>query len=131
MDDQRGVGWISFAGSILIFAGIMRIFDAIWAFRYNGNLPEGLKDATFGDSLTAYGWIYLLVGLLLILSGIGVFQGGQLSRWVGIIAGAIAGLSAVPWLPYYPFWSFLYIMIALLVMYGLIGYGGLPKVTTE
>ncbi|HTL84048.1 MAG TPA: hypothetical protein VL856_02630 [Acidimicrobiia bacterium] len=127
MDDQRGVGWISFAGSILIFAGILRIFDAIWAFRYNGDLPSALKDATFGDSLTAYGWIYLLVGLLLILSGIGVFQGGQLSRWVGIIAGAIAGISAVPWLPYYPIWSFLYIVIALLVMYGLIGYGGLPS----
>jgi hypothetical protein len=115
----------------LIFAGIMRIFDAIWAFRYNGNLPEGLKDATFGDNLTAYGWIYLLVGLLLILSGFGVFQGGQLSRWVGIIAAAIGGLSAVPWLPYYPFWSFLYILIALLVMYGLIGYGGLPSTSRE
>ena len=37
--NDRGDGWIIFAAIVLAVAGIMRIFDAIWAFRYHGVLP--------------------------------------------------------------------------------------------
>ena len=124
MDEQQGTGWLVFAAVVLVFAGVMRIFDAVWAFRYNGSLPDHLSDSVFGDSLTTYGWIYLIVGAILILAGIGVLYRGQFSRWIGVIAAAIGGLSAVAWLPYYPFWSMVYILLAVLIMYGLIAYGG-------
>ena len=88
----RGTGWLTFAGIVLIFAGVMRFFDGIWAFRYNGSLPDALQDATFGDDLTTYGWIYVLVGLILVLAGFGVLYRSQFSRWIGIIAAAIGGL---------------------------------------
>jgi hypothetical protein len=124
MDEQQGTGWLVFAAVVLVFAGVMRIFDAVWAFRFNGTLPDHLSDSVFGDSLTTYGWIYLIVGAILILSGIGVLYRSQFSRWIGVIAAAIGGLSAVAWLPYYPFWSMVYILLAVLIMYGLIAYGG-------
>ena len=41
--DRRGEGWVVFAAIVLGMAGIMRIFDAIWAFRYHGALPENLE----------------------------------------------------------------------------------------
>jgi hypothetical protein len=122
--DDTGSGWLTFAAVILIFAGVMRIFDAIWAFRYNGALPERLEDATFGDSLTTYGWVYLVVGAILVLAGIGVLYRGQFSRWIGVVAAAIGGLSAMAWLPYYPIWSLIYIFLAVMVMYALLAYGG-------
>jgi hypothetical protein len=124
MDEQQGTGWLVFAAVVLVFAGVMRIFDAVWAFRFNGSLPDHLSDSVFGDSLTTYGWIFLIVGAILILSGIGVLYRSQFSRWIGVIAAAIGGLSAVAWLPYYPFWSMVYILLAVLIMYGLIAYGG-------
>ena len=34
-----------FAGTIMGIAGIMRIFDGVWAFRYDGALPENLEGA--------------------------------------------------------------------------------------
>ncbi len=43
--NDRGDGWIIFASIVLAVAGIMRIFDAIWAFRYHGVLPQNLEDA--------------------------------------------------------------------------------------
>ena len=46
----------------------MRIVDSIWAFRYNGALPDNLKDGVLGSSLTTYGWIWLVVGILLLVS---------------------------------------------------------------
>ena len=42
--------------------------DTIWAFRYHGVLPENLEAATFGHSLKTYGWVYLVVAIVLILS---------------------------------------------------------------
>ena len=52
---EAGVGWLLFAGTVLGIAGIMRIFDAIWAFRYDGVVPEGLEGAILGTSLTTTG----------------------------------------------------------------------------
>ena len=65
--NERGHGWIVFAAIVFGVAGVMRIFDSIWAFRYHGVLPQHLEDAIFGTSLKTYGWVYLVVGILLIV----------------------------------------------------------------
>jgi len=122
--DRRGGGWIVFAAVVLGVAGIMRIFDAIWAFRYHGVLPEDLEGAIFGHSLKTYGWVYIAVAAVLILSAFLVLSGSQVGRWVGILAGAIGCVSAIWWMPYYPIWSLTYIAIGALVIYALAAYGG-------
>jgi hypothetical protein len=119
---ERGDGWLVFASAALIFAGAMRIIDAIWAFSYDGN--EKLQDALLGSDVDSYGWWWLIVGVILIGSGIGVLSRGQFSRWIGIIGSAIAAFSAMAWMPYYPIWSLVYIAIAFFVLYGLAVYGG-------
>ena len=120
----RGEGWVTFAAIVLGVAGIMRIFDAIWAFRYHGVLPENFEAAIFGHSLKTYGWIYLVVAAVLIVCAVLVLSGSQLARWVGVAAGAIIAISAVWWMPYYPIWSLTYIAIGALVIYALVVYGG-------
>jgi hypothetical protein len=124
---ERGDGWIVFASAALIFAGAMRIIDAIWAFTYKGALPERLQDALLGSNLKNYGWWWLIVGIILIGAGIGVLSGNQFSRWIGIIGAAVAAFSAMAWMPYYPIWSLVYVAIAFFVLYGLAVYGGRPE----
>lgn len=127
---MRTNGWVVFAAVVLLTAGVMRVFDAIWAFRYNGTVPEKLQDALFGHSLNTYGWIYLIVAAVLIVSGFLVLGGSQVARWIGIAAGAIGAISAIWWMPYYPVWSLTYIGIGVLVVYALAAYGG-RSVPTE
>ncbi len=122
--ETRGEGWVLFAGIILIWGGIMKVFDGIWAFRYHGVLPSNLEDAIFGHSLKTYGWVDLIVAVILIVCGFLVIRGSGVARWVGIVAAAIARISAIWWMPYYPIWSFVYIFIAALVIYALAVYGG-------
>ncbi len=122
--DRRGEGWVLFAGIALGVAGIMRIFDAIWAFSYHGVLPGNLEGAIFGHSLKTYGWVYLVVAAVLIVCAFLVFSGSQVGRWVGIVAAAIMSISAIWWMPYYPIWSLTYIAIGALVIYALAAYGG-------
>jgi hypothetical protein len=121
--EERGDGWLMFASVALIFAGAMRIIDAIWAFGVEKN-TKGLPDALLGTDVSNYGWWWLIVGIVLIAAGIGVLSRGQLSRWIGIIGAAVAALTAMVWMPYYPVWSLVYVAIALMVVYGLSAYGG-------
>ena len=120
---ERGHGWIVFAAIVLGVAGIMRIFDAIWAFRYHGVLPQHLEDAIFGTSLKTYGWVYLVVGILLILSAFAVLSRSQIGIWVGVVFAALASISAIWWMPYYPIWSLTYVGLGVLVIYALIAHG--------
>jgi amino acid permease len=127
--DNNGQGWLIFAAIALGIAGIMRIFDAIWAFRYHGALPENLQNALWGNSLKNYGWLWLIVGIILILCAFGVLARSQVSRWIGIFAGAVAAISAIWWMPYYPIWSLTYIGIGVFVVYGLAAHGSREAVT--
>jgi len=121
---RKGDGWIVFAALVLGIAGIMRIFDAIWAFRYHGTLPSNFEQAIFGHSLSTYGWVYLVVAAILILSAFGVMAQSQISRWIGVFAGAVMAISAIWWMPFYPVWSLVYIFTGVFVIYGLVVYGG-------
>jgi hypothetical protein len=127
--DNKGEGWMIFAAVALGVAGIMRIFDSIWAFRYHGSVPENLQNALWGHTLKNYGWLWLVVGIILILCALGVMARSQVSRWIGIFAGAVAAISAIWWMPYYPIWSLTYIGIGVLVVYALAAYGGREPVT--
>ena len=128
--NDRGHGWILFAGIVLGVAGIMRIFDSIWAFRYHGVLPQNLEDALFGTSLKTWGWLWLVVGIVLILCGVAVMARSQAARWVGVAAGAVCSITAIWWMPYYPIWSLTYIALGVLVVYALVAYGGRLEETT-
>jgi hypothetical protein len=127
--NERGSGWTVFAGTALLIAGVMRVFDSIWAFRYHGVLPSNFEAAIFGHSLKTYGWVYLIVAIILILAGIGVMVQSQVSRWIGIFAAAILGISAIWWMPFYPIWSLTYIGISFFVIYALAAYGQRDAVT--
>jgi hypothetical protein len=127
--ENKGEGWIVFAAVALAVAGIMRVFDGIWAFRYHGKIPDNLQNALLGSTLKHYGWLWLFVGILLILCAFGVLARSQISRWIGIFAGAVCAISAIWWMPYYPVWSLAYIGIGVFVVYGLAAYGTREPVT--
>jgi hypothetical protein len=117
-----------FAAIALGVAGVMRAFDAVWAFRYHGKVPDNLQNAVFGHSLDTYGWVWVGVAVVLIVCAFLVYSGSQLGRWVGMFAGAVGAISAIWWMPYYPIWSLTYIGIGVLVVYALAAYGGRREV---
>ncbi len=120
--DEPG-GWQWFAGITLMVAAVMRFFDAIWAWTYKGAVSENLQNALFGHSLSTYGWLWMGVAIVLVVCGLGVLVRSQISRWVGIVAGAFAAISAIWWMPYYPIWSLLYVALGVLVVYALAAHG--------
>ena len=124
MNTVKRSGWLTFSAVVLIIAGIMRMIDGIWAFGYHGAIPDNLQNALLGHSLKTYGWIWLIIGVVLIVAGALVLgpsdrPGAEISRWIGIIAAGLAAISAIFVMPYYPVWALVYIAIAIMVIYGL------------
>jgi hypothetical protein len=122
--EERGSGWLFFAGTVLGLAGLMRVVDAFWAFAYSGELPARLQDGLLGSNLDNYAWTWLVVGLVLIVASLLLMVRSQFARWIGYIAAAVGALSAMTWMPYYPVWAMTYVLIALLVFYALAQHGG-------
>jgi hypothetical protein len=122
--ERQGEGWLLFAAIVLMTAGVMRIFDAFWAFDKDDELTANLQVLLFDDSLDAYGWIWLVVGVLLIAAGFGVLGGSQSARWFGIFVAAISAISAFLWIYAFPIWSLVSVLISVGVIYALATYGG-------
>jgi hypothetical protein len=126
-EDEAGYGWLFFAGTILGLAGLMRIVDGFWALRYGGGLqglPDKLPDGVLGDNLKTYGWVWLGVGILLIISSVLVLSRNQFARIFGLVAVFIMTISAMTWMPYSPVWSLTYVVIGMLAVYALAAHGG-------
>lgn len=121
---REGAGWVTFASIVLMTAGIMRIFDAFWAFDKDDEITENTQLLLFDEDLNTYGWIWLIIGALLVLAGFGVLSGAQWARWFGIGMAAIALISAFLWIYAFPIWSLVGVVIAMSVIYGLATYGG-------
>jgi hypothetical protein len=120
---RQGAGWILFASVLMIGAGVMRIFDGFWAFSKNDDV-KNIQTVFWDDNLAAYGWVWLTVGVLLVVAGFALLNGAQWARWFGVFAASVAAISAMTWIYAYPIWSFVSILIAVLAIYGLTMYGG-------
>jgi hypothetical protein len=104
------VGGITFAGTMLILIGMFQAIDGLVAI-FNDDFFLVTQNYTFNLDTTAWGWIHLLLGIVMVLAGWSIFAG---KTWAAVVALTLAMLSAVAnffFIPYYPFWSI--IMIAL------------------
>jgi hypothetical protein len=121
---RQGTGWLLFSSVLMIGAGVMRILDGLWAFSKDDEISKPIQTLFWDNNLDAYGWLWLIVGILLVAAGFSLLNGAQWARWFGIFAASVAAISAMTWIYAYPIWSFVSILIAILVIYGLTMYGG-------
>jgi hypothetical protein len=120
----RSAGWLSFAAAVLVVSGVFKILDALWAFKYDDEVSAEVQTVLFENDLESWGWVWLVVGVVLILAGFAVVSGAQWARWVGIVAASLAAIAFLPWIYYQPLWTILSVTLAVLVIYALAAYGG-------
>jgi hypothetical protein len=120
------VGGITFAAVMLVTIGIFQIVAGLVAIIDDDFYVIG-RNYTFDLDTTAWGWIHLLIGILLLAAGYGLFAG---ATWAGVTAIVVAVLSAVAnffFIPYYPFWSLLIIALDIWVIWALTRPGALER----
>jgi hypothetical protein len=116
------VGWAGFAGVMLILIGVFDVIQGLVAL-FNDEFFVVTQKWVFEFDITAWGWIQLILGVILILSGGGIFSGNVAARTVGVIIAGVAAIVNFAWLPYYPVWSIIVIAICISVIWALTAHG--------
>lgn len=123
--DQRTgwTGWVAFAGVMMIIGGALNLFYGIIA-AVNDDWAVWTNRAVVYLDISQWGWVHIIVGLIVLLSGFGVFTGNILARTVGVVIASISLVVNFFFLPAYPIWSIIVITIDALVIWALTAHGG-------
>jgi hypothetical protein len=125
---SEAIGWTDFASLMLGIAGVWNIISGILAIRDSKVFTE---NASFVFSnLNTWGWIILLLGVLLVFAAVSVNRGGQTGRWIGIVAASINAIGQLSFVSIHPFWGITMFAVDIFIIYALVVYGG-RKLTTN
>ena len=117
-----GAGWLTFAGIMVLIVGIL---NTIWGIAAIDKASFFVEDERFiVEDLQTWGWCVLIVGVLQLFAAFSVWSGQSFGRWIGIISASVGSISAMMSIPGFPLWSLCVLGLSVLVIYGLVVYGG-------
>ena len=121
-DVDPGKGWILFAGIMLAFIGVLNLVYGIAAI---GDSRFYVRDVEFvlGD-LRTWGWLLTIAGVAQIAAAIGIWMATEWGRWLGIAFAMINGFIQFLVMPAQPLWAVMVLMIDVIIVFGLLTYGG-------
>ena len=120
MNSRSMAGWIGFAGIMLVIVGAIDFFQGVIALAEDEYfVPTG--SGFLVVDLTAWGWIMLLWGVLLVLAGLGLVSGQGWARWFAIVVVSVNVIAQLGFLgnSQYPVWSLTVITLSITVLYAL------------
>lgn len=121
------VGWIYFAGIILIVRAIFQAFFGIVALSKDSfYVVTQHQLAVF--NFQAWGWVHIALAVILLTAGFSLFSGGFWGRIVACFAAALSLVANLIFLPAYPIWSIAAILLDVLVLYAILVHGDEAKV---
>lgn len=111
-------GWIAFAGVMMLILGSL---DALWGLAAILNdevVVVGGRGALIFD-ITTWGWVHLILGSAVALTGLGLITGNTAARVAGIFFVAVNAIAQIVWFPAAPLWAFLIIVLDTVIIYQL------------
>ncbi|MCX5384625.1 hypothetical protein [Streptomyces sp. NBC_00083] len=122
-DRPSGAPWASggavFAGVLLFVDGVLAVLNGIAGIARD-NVYARIGGYTYEFSLTTWGWIHLVIGVLLVITGAGILKGAEWARALGVGLAALSIVANFIWLPYQPIWAVIAIAIGVFVIWSLL-----------
>ena len=123
------VGWGVFASVILIIAGVIdALYGLVAIIGPNSVYFATVEGELFVLNIAGWGWWHLIVGILLVLTGLALLTGATWARVIAIILAALSGISQLFLLPVQPWWSLVVLALDVLVIFALTEHGRELKV---
>jgi hypothetical protein len=113
--------WIMFAALMLMAAGTIDVFNGLWAI---GADETRFDTVIYDDNIDAWGWFYILIGVVQMAAGWAVLQRATWARVAGIAFGFAGATLNIFWVFLIPVASLVLITLNILVIYALVVYGG-------
>lgn len=116
------VGWGVFAATMMIIGGTLNAIYGLVAAVNDDWVAWSNRDVVFFD-LTTWGWIHIVVGVIVALAGFGVLSGNVLARTIGVLLAGISLIVNFLFIPVFPLWALTVITIDALVIWALTAHG--------
>jgi divalent metal cation (Fe/Co/Zn/Cd) transporter len=118
----RPARWVAgmslFAGILMIMTGVFNAVEGLVAL-FRNEVYLTTVQYVFAFDLTTWGWIQLILGLVVLAAGFGVLKGRIWGRVVGIGIALLSMIVNFLFIPYYPVWSLLIIALDVFVIWAL------------
>ena len=116
------VGWTVFAAFMMIMIGVFHAIAGL-AGIIEDEFYAVTPNYVFEFDATTWGWIHLLLGIVIVLAGFGLFSGAVWARTVGVILALVSAVGNFAFIPWYPVWSIVMIAINVAVIWALTAHG--------
>ena len=115
-------GFILFACLMMIMVGIWQALQGLVAI-FENEFYVATRNYLFQFDATTWGWIHLILGLLVAFAGYGLVSGRTWARVVAITLAVLSAIANFLFIPYYPFWSLLIIALNVFVIWAIAAHG--------
>jgi hypothetical protein len=118
------VGWIFFAGVLLIMVGVLQVIEGLVALFDDGYYVVGADQLVAPVDYTVWGWMHLVVGVLAALIGVGLLTGNMVARGAAVGLSSFSALASLAFVAAAPAWSVMIIAVDVLVVFSIVVHGG-------
>jgi hypothetical protein len=116
------VGWVYFAGYLMMLAGIFQSIAGLTALLKSDFFVVRASHLVV-FSYTTWGWVHLLAGVIIMLAGMAVLSGQVWGRVIAVFLALFSIVANFVFLPAYPIWSIAVIVADVLIVYALTVHG--------
>jgi len=120
------IGFTAFAAVMMLVIGVFQAIAGITAIAKDDTvLYAGTAENSYFLHLNTagWGWIHLIIGIVIFLAGLGVLSGQVWARTVGVIIAGISAIANFAFIPIYPVWSIVIIAVDVAVIWALTAHG--------
>lgn len=115
-------GWTVFASFMMIMIGFFQAIVGLTAI-LKDDFYVLVPKALITVSVTSWGWVHLLLSVLVVFAGYAVMDGKVWGRTVGVLLALGGAVVNLAFIPYYPIWSILLVVVNVVVIYALTVHG--------
>jgi hypothetical protein len=117
------VGFILFAAIMMIMVGVFQALQGLIAI-FENEFYVATRNYLFQFDATSWGWIHLILGLIVAFAGWGLLSGRTWARLLAITLAVLSAIANFLFIPYYPFWALLLITLDIFVIWAITAHGG-------
>ncbi|MGM1061412.1 DUF7144 family membrane protein [Saccharothrix sp. Mg75] len=116
------VGWIGFAAIMMVVIGLFTVIEGVVALFDDEYYVVGSGEVLLLD-LTGWGWVHLVVGVLIALAGTALLTGAAWARVVTVVFASVNSLLQLGFVSVQPVWSTIVIALCVVVVWAVVVHG--------
>jgi hypothetical protein len=117
-------GWVFFGGFMMIVAGLFQAIAGLTGLLRHSYYYVTTTQGLLVFNYQAWGWIDLVLGVVVLLAGFSILHGSSWARFVGVVVAGLSFFANMASVKEFPIWSVGMMIVSVLVIYAITVHGG-------